>query len=309
MISQCIGRDAENASRPAVERIRIAVQKSGRLAEDSIALLRNCGLHVDRSKDQLFSRIKELPIDLLLVRDDDIPGFVSSGICDLGMVGENVFAETKEAGNGGLAAEIVERLGFSRCRLAIAVPEDAGITTICGLDGATIATSYPNLLKRFLRTNGISAKTLVMTGSVEVAPRLRIADAICDIVASGATLAANGLREMAVILRSEALLIRSAQRLSVAKEETSDRLLARMRGALLAEDSKYIMLNAPRAAVEQIAGLLPGCEAPTVVDLNREDMVAIHAVCKEAVFWETMEQIRAAGGRAILVMPIEKMMA
>ena len=147
-----------------------------------------------------------------------------------------------------------------------------------------------------------------MTGSVEVAPRLRIADAICDIVASGATLAANGLREIAVVLRSEALLVRSAQRLSAAKEETAHRLLERMRGALLAEDSKYIMLNAPRAAVARIAGLLPGCDAPTVVDLNREDMVAIHAVCKETVFWETMEQIRAAGGRAILVLPIEKMM-
>jgi len=309
MIEQQIERDFCKTARAAADRVRIAAQKSGRLAEDSIALLRNCGLHVDRSKDQLFCRIKELPIDLLLVRDDDIPGFVSSGICDLGIVGENVFAEMREAGNGSFAAEIVERLGFSRCRLAIAAPEDAGITTICGLDGATIATSYPNLLKQFLRSNGVSAKTLVMTGSVEVAPRLRIADAICDIVASGATLAANGLQELAVVLRSEALLIRSAQRLSAVKEETAHRLLERMRGALLAEDSKYIMLNAPRAAVEQISRLLPGCDAPTVVDLNREDMVAIHAVCKEAVFWETMEQIRAAGGRAILVMPIEKMLA
>jgi ATP phosphoribosyltransferase len=309
MIAQDIDRDRAYPAHPPGDRVRIAIQKSGRLADDSIALLRNCGLRVDRSKDQLFCRIKELPIDLLLVRDDDIPGFVSSGICDLGIVGENVFAEMSEAGNGALAAEIVERLGFSLCRLALAAPEDAAITSISGLDGATIATSYPNLLKRFLRTNGISAKTLVMTGSVEVAPRLRIADAICDIVSSGATLAANGLQELAVVLRSEALLIRSAMRLSAEKEETAQRLLERMRGALLAEDSKYIMLNAPRAAVDGIARLLPGCDAPTIVDLNREDMVAIHAVCKEAVFWETMEQIRAAGGRAILVLPIEKMMA
>ncbi|HEX3667494.1 MAG TPA: ATP phosphoribosyltransferase [Rhizomicrobium sp.] len=309
MILHVIDIGAACGARPMVDRVRIAVQKSGRLAEDSIGLLRNCGLHVDRSKDQLFCRIKELPIDLLLVRDDDIPGFVSSGICDLGIVGENVFAEKKESGNGSLEAEIIERLGFSRCRLAIAAPEDADISAISDLNGTTIATSYPNLLKQFLRRNGVTAKTLLMTGSVEVAPRLHIADAICDIVSSGATFAANGLRELAVVLRSEALLIGSAQRLSSRKEATAHRLFERMRGALLAGDSKYIMLNAPRAAVDRIAQLLPGCDAPTVVELNREDMVTIHAVCKEAVFWETMEQIRAAGGRAILVMPIEKMMA
>jgi ATP phosphoribosyltransferase len=309
MIEHEDGRNASGAARIQGDRIRIAVQKSGRLAEDSLALLRNCGLHVDRSKDQLFSRIKELPIDLLFIRDDDIPGFVSSGICDMGMVGENVFAELKEAGNGNLAANILERLGFSLCRLAIAVPEDAEIAAVSGLDGATIATSYPHLLKRFLSTSGISAKVLVMTGSVEVAPRLKIADAVCDIVSSGATLAANGLRELGTVLRSEALLIRSAQRLSLDKEQIVYRLIERMRGALLAEDSKYIMLNAPRWAVDEIAQLLPGCDAPTVMDLNREDMVAIHAVCKEAVFWETMEQIRAAGGKSILVLPIEKMMS
>ena len=309
MIVHAINPTSVDAPHPAGDRVRMAVQKSGRLAEDSIALLRNCGLHADRSKDQLFCRIKELPVDLLLVRDDDIPGFVNSGICDLGIVGENVFAEAKEGGNGAFEAEIFERLGFSLCRLAIAAPEDTGLNAISDLDGTTIATSYPHLLKRFLRVNGISAKTLVMTGSVEVAPRLRIADAICDIVSSGATLAANGLRDIAIVLRSEALLIRSAQRLSAEKEETAHRLLERMRGALLAEDSKYIMLNAPRNAVDRIARLLPGCDAPTIVDLNREDMVAIHAVCKETVFWETMEQIRAAGGRAILVLPIEKMMA
>ncbi|HTT84219.1 MAG TPA: ATP phosphoribosyltransferase [Rhizomicrobium sp.] len=298
-----------DTARPPADRVRIAVQKSGRLAEDSLALLRNCGLHVDRSKDQLFCRIKELPIDLLLVRDDDIPGFVSSGICDLGIVGENVFAELQEAGNGSFGAAILERLGFSLCRLAIAAPEDAGVNTVSDLDGATIATSYPHLLKRFLRANGLAARTLLMTGSVEVAPRLRIADAVCDIVASGATLAANGLRELAVVLRSEALLIRSAQQLSAQKEETAHRLLERMRGALLAQDSKYIMLNAPRSAVDRIARLLPGCDAPTIMDLNRQNMVAIHAVCKETVFWETMEQIRAAGGTAILVLPIEKMLS
>lgn len=289
------------------ERVRIGLQKSGRISDNSMTLLKNCGLHVDRSKDQLFCRVKELPVDLLLVRDDDIPGFVSNGTCDLGIVGENVFAESKAA-SPGFSADILERLGFSQCRLSISVPESNEVSDVSGLAGLTIATSYPHLLREYLRQRGIEAKTVLMTGSVEVAPRLRIADAICDIVSSGATLAANGLRELATILQSEALLIRSQQQLSPAKEETVRRLLERMRGALMAEDSKYIMLNAPRSAVEKIARLLPGCDAPTVMDLNKEDMVAIHAVCKEAVFWDTMERIKSAGGSAILVLPIEKMM-
>ncbi|HEY3637276.1 MAG TPA: ATP phosphoribosyltransferase [Rhizomicrobium sp.] len=293
----------------AIDRTRIALQKRGRMADDSIDLLKKCGLHIDRSKDQLFCRIKELPIDLLLVRDDDIPSFVGNGICDLGIVGENVFTETKAVANGTLAATVLERLGFSVCRLSIAAPDGGPITKIADLNAATIATSYPNLLQNFLAANGISAKTLVMTGSVEVAPRLKIADAICDIVSSGATLAANGLRELVVVLHSQALLIRSTTASSVEKEETTRRLLERMRGVLLAEDSKYIVLNAPRASVDKIARLLPGCAAPTITDLNREGMVAIHAVCRETIFWDTMEKIKAAGGSAILVLPIEKMMA
>jgi ATP phosphoribosyltransferase len=291
------------------ERIRIALQKSGRMAEDSLALLKSCGLHVNRSKDQLFCRIKELPIDLLLVRDDDIPGFVSNGICDLGIVGENVFAEIKASGDGGFSAIVLEKLGFSQCRLSIAVPENGAIKSVEGLADKTLATSYPHLLREFLASHGIKAKTLLMTGSVEVAPRLKIADAICDIVASGVTLAANNLVELTPVLQSQALLIRSAQKLEADKEAIINRLLSRMRGALRAQDSKYIMMNAPRASVETLTRLIPGCDSPTVMELNKEGMVAIHAVCKEAVFWETMEKLQAAGASAILVLPIEKMMA
>jgi len=291
------------------ERVRIALQKSGRLAEDSVELLKNCGLHIARSKDQLFCRIKELPVDLLLVRDDDIANFVNNGICDLGIVGENVFSEIKEEANGNFSSSILERLGFSRCRLAVAVPENSAIQSVGELSGTTIASSYPHLLKAFLRKNNVTAKTLVMKGSVEVAPRLRIADAICDIVASGATLTANNLRELTVVLQSEALLIRSDQRFSKEKEDIIHRLLARMRGALQAEDSKYIMMNAPRSAVDKIAKLIPGCDSPTIMELNKEGMVAIHAVCRESIFWETMERLQAAGASAILVLPIEKMMA
>jgi len=291
------------------ERIRIALQKSGRMAEDSLNLLKNCGLHVDRSKDALFCRIKELPIDILMIRDDDIPGFVSNDICDLGIVGENIYMEAKATESDGFSAVLLERLGFSKCRLSIAIPEKGSILSIADLAGKTLATSYPALLRTFLKNNKIEAQTLVMTGSVEVAPRLKIAHAICDIVASGATLEANNLQELTVVLHSEALLIRPEHKLSAQKEAVIYRLLSRMRGALMAEDSKYIMMNAPRTALDTITRLLPGCDSPTIMELNRKDMVAVHAVCKETIFWETMEKLQDAGASAILVLPIEKMTA
>ncbi len=291
------------------ERVRIALQKSGRMADDSLNLLRNCGLHVARSREQLLCRIKELPIDVLLVRDDDIPHFVSSGICDLGIVGENVFAEEKN-GTPDFGAVILERLGFSVCRLVVAVPEKGPIQTMADLAGTTIATSYPHLLQVFLREQGITATTLEMTGSVEVAPRLKIVGAICDIVASGATLAANNLRELTTILFSEALLIRSSRKIPDEKEAIIHRLRARMLGTLRAEDSKYIMLHADNEKLEDIIRLLPGAESPTIVPLQGfKDKVAVHAVCRESVFWETMEQLQEAGASSILVLPIEKMMA
>ena len=291
------------------ERIRIALQKSGRMAEDSLNLLKNCGLHVTRSRDQLFCRIKELPIDVLLVRDDDIPNFVDSGICDLGIVGENIFAEMK-CSTEGFTAKILERLGFSQCRLAVAVPDNGTIRSIADLAGTTIATSYPHLLHDFLKSNNIQAKTLVMTGSVEVAPRLKIAAAICDLVASGATLAANNLHELTTVLQSQALLIRPAQSFSREKEEIVHRLRARMQGTLRAEDSKYVMLHADKERLPAIVKLLPGAESPTILPLQGQpDKFAIHAVCRETVFWETMERLQAAGASAILVLPIEKMMA
>ncbi len=293
----------------AVQRLRIALQKSGRLAEDSLALLNKCGLHVERAKDQLFCRVKEMPIDLMMIRDDDIPGFVSSGICDLGIVGENVFAEEKEAGQE-FSARVLERLGFSFCRLSLAVPDGSSYNSLRDLQGTTIATTYPALLKKALREQGVEAQTLLMTGSVEVAPRLKIAQAICDIVASGATLASNGLHEIETILHSQALLIRGAGSFSSEKEEIVERLLNRMRGAMQAEDSKYIMLHAPKAKLDEIVALLPGSESPTILPLQGGgDKVALHAVCREAVFWETMEALQSAGASSILLVPIEKMMA
>jgi ATP phosphoribosyltransferase len=291
------------------DRIRIALQKSGRMAEDSLNLLKNCGLHIARSRDQLFCRIKELPIDVLLVRDDDIPNFVNNGICDLGIVGENVFAEVK-CSTEDFSAVVLESLGFSHCRLSIAVPDNGPVKSVADLANATIATSYPHQLQDFLKKHDITAKPLVMTGSVEVAPRLKIADAICDIVASGATLAANNLSELTVILNSQALLISAPHPLPEGKRAIIDRLLARMRGALQAEDSKYVMLHADKSQLPAIIKLLPGAESPTILPLQgNPEKVAVHAVCRESVFWETMERLQGAGASAILVLPIEKMMA
>lgn len=293
----------------AQERVRIALQKSGRMADDSSELLRNCGLHISRSKDQLLCRVKELPIEILLVRDDDIPNFVNTGICDLGIVGENVFSEVR-ASTPDFRATILQRLGFSACRLAIAIPEGGPIKSVQDLANKTIATTYPHLLQAYLKDINVSAKSLLMNGSVEVAPGLKIADAICDIVASGATLAANNLVELTTVLNSEALLIRSPQPLSPPKEAVISRLLARMQGTLQTEDSKYVMLHAEKSMLPDIVRLLPGAESPTILPLQgMPDKVAIHAVCKEGVFWETMEQLKSAGASAILVLPIEKMLA
>lgn len=289
-------------------RVRIAFQKSGRLAEECFSLFQNCGLHISRTRDTLFCRVKELPIDVLLVRDDDIPNFVNSGICDLGIVGENVFAEMC-AQDSDFSAVILDRLGFSACRLSLAVPEESGFTSVQDLNGLTIATSYPHLLRDYLESKNIKAQALVMMGSVEVAPRLKIADAICDLVASGGTLTANNLREMDVVLKSEALLIGGKGMISPEKEEIITRLRDRMRGVLQAEDSKYIMLHAPVDRLEEIVKMLPGSESPTILPLQGDDKkVALHAVCREGVFWETLENMKKAGASSILVVPIEKMM-
>jgi len=290
------------------KRIRIAIQKNGRMASDSLSLLKKCGLHVAKAKDQLLCRIEELPIDLLMVRDDDIPTFVNKGICDLGIVGENVFAEEKLS-NKDFSVTILERLGFSKCRLSMAAPENGKIKNIKDLNGKIIATTYPALCANFAKENNLNIKTLEMSGSVEVAPRLKIADAICDIVSSGATLSANNLYEMKPILKSEALLIRGKENFTSNKEEIIDRLLSRMRGTLKAEDSKYIMLHANKKNMKSIIKLLPGSESPTILPLQgKEDKVAIHAVCQETIFWETMEQLKESGASSVLVLPIEKMM-
>lgn len=286
------------------------MQKSGRLADASLDLLSQCGLHVSKSKNELYSRIEELPIDVLLVRDDNIPGFVSDGVCDLGIVGKNVLHEIELRNRPGFHVDVVMPLGFSRCRLSVAVPLASSANAPADLEGLRIATSYPASLERYLDDHGVRADIVEMTGSVEVAPRVRIADAVCDIVSSGATLDANQLTEIDTVFESEALLIKRGNGLTPAKSETAERLTRRIRGAIRSARTKYIMMNAPSSAVDAIASVLPGAGSPTVMPLAGDcDEVAIHAVCEESVFWETMEKLKSAGASAILVLPIEKMLA
>lgn len=287
-------------------RLRIAVQKSGRLSERSLDLVRDAGLRVVKGNNDLLYRVENYPIDLLRVRDDDIPTFVADGVCDLGIVGENVLEEGR---NGGPTAEVIMPLGFGRCTLKIAVPPTLDYAGPASLDGKRIATSYPRVLRRYLEAQGVSADIVTMRGAVEVAPRLKLAHAICDLVSTGATIEANGLAARDTVLESQAVLIRSPVAPEPQLAELLDSIIERMSGVVASQGAKYVMLNAPRAALDQITAILPGAGAPTVMPLSgRDDAVAVHAVCQEAVFWETLEKLKGAGASAILVLPIEKMM-
>lgn len=295
------------------QRIKIAVQKSGRLTDHSIDLLERCGLKVTKSKDQLICYGENMPIDLLLVRDDDIPGLVSDDVCDLGIVGLNVVEEKRlkleQEGSRGQFKQIFE-LDFGHCRLAIAAPNGVDYAGPKTLNNSKIATSYVGLLTDYLNKNNLKAEAVFFSGAVEIAPKLGRADFICDLVSSGATLAANGLREVAVVLESEAVVIQTLAPLGEAKQALVDKILQRLDGVLKVHDSKYIMLHAPRSALAEIRALLPGSEAPTVMPLEgSDDRVAVHAVCRENVFWETLENLKAAGASSLLVLPVEKMLA
>ena len=291
------------------DRLRLAVQKSGRLADDSFDLLARCGLKVRRSRTELYARVAELPIDLLLVRDDDIPGLVARGASDVGIVGGNVFEEAKRSDEAD-GAVLLRPLGFSRCRLCIAVPKSEPYETPADLDGRSVATSYPAITRAWSEAEGAGLDTVMMSGAVEIAPRLGIADAICDIVSTGATLDANGLRVAETIYESEALLVGRAAGLSPAKRAVLDALSARIDGVLRSRDAKYVMMNAPRGAVDAIRAVLPGADAPTMLDLAGEpDLVGLHVLATDAVLWEHLEEIRALGARSILVLDVDKMLA
>jgi ATP phosphoribosyltransferase len=300
-------------SLPAPPRLRIAIQKSGRLTDNSLDLLARCGLRFSRARDQLVGFGENLPLDILLVRDDDIPALVREDACELGIVGQNVVAEKRlAAGAAGAAAgpEEVLALDFGRCRLAIAVPEDADYDGPDSIRGRRIATSYPFVLGRWLAERGIDAVVVPQNGAVEIAPRLGRADMICDLVSTGATLAANGLREVEPVFESRAAVIRTPVPVAPEKAEWLGRLLQRIEGVQKVDGSKYIMLHAPRTALPRITALLPGSEHPTILPLDGTDeKVALHAVCRENVFWETLESLKSAGATSILVLPVEKMLA
>ena len=295
------------------QRIKIAVQKTGRLTDHSLDLLERCGLKFTQSKDQLFCYGENMPVDLLLVRDDDIPGLVSDDVCDLGIVGLNI-VEEKRLGieHNGQSARFdqVYELDFGHCRLSIAAPEQDEYAGPKSLQGKRIATSYIETLKAYLRNNSIDAELVYFSGAVEIAPKLGKADYICDLVSSGATLRANHLREVETVLQSEAVIIQTREPLSDPKQDWVNRILQRLDGVLQVRESKYIMLHAPREALDRISALLPGSEFPTVIPLDAcGDKVAVHAVCRETVFWETLENLKAAGASSLLVLPVEKMLA
>ncbi|WP_300526775.1 ATP phosphoribosyltransferase [Maricaulis sp.] len=291
-------------------RLRIAVQSKGRLSEGGMDLLKRCGLRFAYGRDKLHQSAENMPVDLMLVRDDDIPNFVASGACDYGIVGENVLKEEQLAGRRARELEVALRLGFAKCTLKLAAPKGGEIASIQDLAGKAIATSYPAITDAYLRERGVVSEIVEMHGSVEVAPRLNIAAAICDLVSSGATLEANGLGAFETVLNSEAVMIRPAQDRDPAKDEIASILMRRAQGVIASAQTKYIMMNAPVDRLEAIKALLPGADAPTVAQIaGREDVVALHAVCRERVFWETLEALEAEGARAILVLPIEKMLA
>lgn len=294
-------------------RIKIAVQKSGRLTEHSLELLQRCGLSYSRGKDQLICYGENMPVDVLLVRDDDIPRLVQEDICDLGIVGLNIIEERRlelvEQGETELFAEI-SRLDFGQCRLSFGLPAGVPFTGPQQLQGKRIATTYPRILGDYLKRNGVTAQIVTFSGAVEIAPSLGKADLICDLVSSGSTLRAHQLYEAATILESRAALIQTPKKILLAeKAQWLQRLLQRIQGVLQVKESKYIMLHAPRSALKAITALLPGSEAPTIIPLEgRDDKVAIHAVCRENVFWETLEQLKEAGASSMLVLPVEKML-
>ena len=294
-------------------RLRLAVQKSGRLTDPSLDLLARCGLKLSRGKDQLMGFGENMPLDVLFVRDDDIPDLVQEDVCDLGLVGLNVLEEKRlELLARGATAKFqaLRTLDFGRCRLSLAVPSEQSYNGLRSLRGKRIATTYPHLLADYLKRQDIEADIVTLSGAVEIAPRLGRADLICDLVSTGSTLQANHLREVETVLLSHAVLIRTPLPLPPLKDEWVERLMLRIEGVEQVKESKYIMLHAPRSALAAIRELLPGSESPTIIPLEGSaDRVAVHAVCRENVFWETLESLKKAGASALLVLPVEKMLA
>ncbi len=283
-----------------MEKLKIAIQKSGRLSEKSLGLLKEAGIDIINGERKLISQASNFPVEILYLRADDIPQYVTDNVADIGIVGENTVLEKTSD------VDIVDKLGFSRCRLSLAIPKSVDYTGPEYFSGKKIATSYPKILAKYLDEKNVDTEIHEISGSVEIAPGIGLADGICDIVSSGSTLISNGLKEVEVILKSEAVII-SNPILSQAKKEILDRLLFRIKSVRAAKENKYILLNAPNEKLQQIIDIIPGMKSPTVMPLAQEGWSSVHSVLKEREFWAIIDQLKELGAQGILVIPIEKM--
>ena len=283
-----------------MSKLKIAIQKSGRLNEDSLKLLKNCGISIQNGKDQLKVIADNFPLEILYLRNSDIPQYLEDGTVDIGIIGENLLIEKQKK------IEIVERLGFSKCRVSLAVPKDVVSNDINYFEGKKIATSYPFTLQSFLDKNKIKADIHTISGSVEIAPNIGLADGICDIVSSGNTLFKNGLKETQVILKSEAVLVKSSK-LSTSAQEILDRLLFRINAVNKARDNKYVLMNVPNDQIANISKILPVLKSPTILPLAEEGWSSLHSVISENQFWEVIDELKKLGAEGILIVPIDKM--
>ena len=283
-----------------MKRLRIAIQKSGRLNEDSLAMLKECGISIDNGKNQLKAVARNFPVELLYLRNSDIPQYIEDGVADIGIIGENVVVEKEKK------VTIVEKLGFARCRLSLAVAKEVDYTGLDYFEGKKLATSYPNTLKAFLIEKNINAEIHQISGSVEIAPGIGLADGICDLVSSGNTLFTNGLKEVEQVSVSEAALVRG-ENLSEEALEILDKLVFRLKAVMRSRDNKYVLLNAPNDKIDEILEILPGMKSPTVLPLAEQGWSSIHSVINENDFWEIIDKLRDRGAQGILVIPIEKM--
>lgn len=283
-----------------MKKLTIAVQKSGRLLDDSLQLLRECGLKIDAGNGALKSEVPNFPLEILFLRNSDIPQYIKDGVVDLAIIGENLLVE-----KGGDIQTLLP-LNFSKCKVSLAVPKNSEIQSVKDFEGKRIATSYPVTLQNYLDQNGVNAEIHTISGSVEIAPNIGLADGICDIVSSGNTLFMNGLKELEVILRSQAVLVANPT-LSNEKQEILDKLVFRIKATLASKNSKYILLNAPNESLEKIAAILPGMKSPTILPLAMPGWSSVHSVINEDQFWETIDSLKEAGAEGILVIPIEKM--
>ena len=290
-----------NRSADTKTSLRIAIQKDGRLTDKTIRLLEGIGLRFDNYKRSLMVKCRNFDVELLLIRDDDIPEYVQDGVCDLGFVGANVTAEM------GADVTVLRGLDYGVCRLSLAAQKNGAIQTVQDFEGKSIATSYPRITRRYLEEQEIDAHLVTISGAVEIAPRLEVADAICDLVSTGNTLKANGLVEIETIFESETQLIRTNKKLSEGKKKLIEKFMQRIEGYQQAERSRYILMNAPKSAISEIKDIIPSLKSPTVMPLAEDEMVAIHTVIPIEQFWEVMEQLKAAGASGIVILPIESM--